>query len=260
MRKQHSTEKKSTIIVRDCENKNSVRRFNPLQLNESKGRTMDKFLVIFDCDGVLVDSEIIACRIEAEELTRAGFPIDPYEDIRRFAGISQKDVFAIVEAELGHKLPEDFPLQMHEKILRALAEELQPIAGVKELLETGINKCIASSGSLDKIANSLKATGLQFYFSDNEIFSSQMVKRGKPEPDLFLYAAQKMAVLPEHCFVIEDSVYGIMAAKKAGMKAFGFVGASHAIGEAYAQKLMEAGADKIFSTMSTLPELIGEYS
>jgi beta-phosphoglucomutase-like phosphatase (HAD superfamily) len=151
---------------------------------------MTQKYIIFDCDGVLVDSEIIACRLEAQALTDAGYPISTEDNIRQFAGKSQQSIMSIVETALGKPLPTDFDDKLNQKILAALSQELQPIAGIKDVLEKlhhqGIEFCIASSGSMEKILNSLNVTGLNSFFAHERIFSASMVKNGKPAPDLFL--------------------------------------------------------------------------
>jgi HAD superfamily hydrolase (TIGR01509 family) len=209
-------------------------------------------LIIFDCDGVLVDSEYIACRIEAEEFSKMGYVITVEEDIRRFAGKSQKDVFATVEQELGKKLPDNFDALLEAQIIKALAEQLQPINGIDAVLPELPNKCVASSGTMEKIHNSLRVTGLNKYFPDDQIFSATMVTRGKPAPDLFLLAARKLGFEPYNCIVVEDSVSGVAAGKAAGMKVLGFVGGSHILDDAHQTILKNAGADIIFKDMRQL--------
>lgn len=237
--------------------KNSMGRRDIMSDNET-GVTSPVKLVIFDCDGVLVDSEIIACRIEAEELTRIGYEISTEENIRRFAGKSQKSIMETVERALGRKLPEGFPSGLHEKILKALSEQLDAMPGIESVLAQTPAKCVASSGAPDKIGNSLRTTGLDRHFNSEHIFSAVQVKEGKPAPDLFLYAAEKMGTPPSECVVIEDSVYGVKAAKAAGMTAYGFTGGSHITDPAKAAKLLrDAGADTVFDRMEELPELVG---
>lgn len=217
---------------------------------------MKNILVIFDCDGVLVDSEYIACKIEAAELTRMGYAISTEDNIRRFAGKSQKTIMETVEKALGRKLPEGFDGELQEKIIKALASELQAIPGMAQALETIPAKCIASSGSMEKIANSLKTTGLDRYFQPTHIFSATMVKNGKPAPDLFLYAAAQMGYGPEDCVVIEDSLYGVQAGKAAGMRVLGFTGGSHIVDAGHGDMLKAAGADEVYADMGQLPGLL----
>ena len=213
-------------------------------------------LVIFDCDGVLVDSEHISCYIEAEELSKLGYTITVEEDIRRFAGKSQKDVFSIVESELGKKIPDDFDQMLEARIIQALSEQLKPISSIEFVLPQLPHKCVASSGTMEKINNSLRVTRLSEHFSENRIFSATMVACGKPAPDLFLCAANNTGFAPDACIVVEDSVSGVAAGKAAGMKVFGFVGGSHILDDEHQSILRNAGADIIFDDMSQLIDLI----
>jgi len=213
-------------------------------------------LVIFDCDGVLVDSEIIACGIEAEELTRIGYPITLPEEIARFAGKSQKAMKAVVEEALGRPLPEGFLAHLNARILEALGRDLKAMPGINVALGMIANKCVASSGAPEKIENSLRTTGLSRHFGDGYIFSATMVKNGKPAPDLFLYAAQRMGFAPQNCVVVEDSLYGTKAGVAAGMTVFGFTGGTHIIDPKHAEALKQAGAKLVFNDMARLPELL----
>lgn len=217
---------------------------------------MQDSLVIFDCDGVLVDSEVISARVEARELTKLGYSISFEEDIRRFTGKTQKDILITVENELGRKIPEGFEKLLSQKISQALTDELVAIDGVHHILSMIRNKCVASNGEIKKIANSLKVTGLDVFFSPESCFSAEMVSNGKPAPDLFLYAAKKMGYNPSSCIVIEDSITGVCAAKSAGMKVLGFLGASHILDTQHGDLLKSAGACEIFSSMQELPNLL----
>jgi HAD superfamily hydrolase (TIGR01509 family) len=171
------------------------------------------------------------------------------ENIRQFAGKSQKAVMQTVEAATGKKLPENFEKDLDDKIIRALAQRLEAMPGVSEALEKLPNKCVASSGSPDKIVGSLRVTGLDRYFRPERIFSAHSVKAGKPAPDLFLYAASQSGFPAEKCLVIEDSVYGVQAAVAAGMRVFGFTGGGHILNHNEAKtQLKKAGADEVFNT------------
>lgn len=214
-------------------------------------------LVIFDCDGVLVDSEIIACQIEADELTRIGYPISVEEDILRFAGKSQKTIMETVGRALGHPVPDGFEASLHEKIIKALSAQLQAMPGMARALSCITHKCVASSGAPDKIANSLRVTGLSPYFQPEHLFSALSVKAGKPAPDLFLYAAHHMGYPPTDCVVIEDSIYGVQAGKSAGMHVLGFIGGSHVLEKSKTESLLrQSGADCVFDNMELLPDLL----
>jgi HAD superfamily hydrolase (TIGR01509 family) len=216
-------------------------------------------LVIFDCDGVLVDSEVIACTVEAEELTRIGYPITVEEDIRLFAGKSQSSVMKAVERVIGEPLPENFEKGLEHKIINALARKLKPMPGAGKLLDMLPNKCVASNGSEEKIIKSLEAAGLMRYFSPEDIYSVNKVETGKPDPELFLYAASKKQFKPEKCIVIEDSVYGIQAGKIAGMQVYGYIGGSHIADPEKTTSLFEdAGADQVFGNHFELAANISE--
>lgn len=212
-------------------------------------------LLIFDCDGVLVDSEPIASRVLAEALSEIGFPLGPQQAIERYTGISLAAVLAAVEAEWQRPLPADFSATLAERDRAAFRAELQAMPGVARVL-AGLPhaRCVASSGSLDKIRHNLALTGLLDFFAPH-VFSAEMVTHGKPAPDLFLLAAARMHSPPARCVVIEDSVAGVSAACAAGMRVLGFCGGGHARPE-LADALRAAGAREIFTRMSDLPALL----
>jgi HAD superfamily hydrolase (TIGR01509 family) len=212
-------------------------------------------LVIFDCDGVLVDSELIGCRVEAEELSRAGFPITADEILRRFTGITARETFRTLEAERGRPLPEGFDERVRQEIRAAFARELAAVAGVALALgRIALPVCVASSSDPARIEHSLKVTGLLERFAPH-LFSAAVVARGKPAPDLFLHAAARMATPPTRCLVVEDSVAGVQAAVAAGMRVLGFTGASHCPPD-HAACLETAGAMRTFAAMPELPDLL----
>ncbi|PYF01453.1 HAD superfamily hydrolase (TIGR01509 family) [Rhodopseudomonas faecalis] len=216
-------------------------------------------LVIFDCDGVLVDSEIISCREYAAVLTEHGYAISADQVFARFLGRSAQDTRAEVEAELGRSLPASFPDRLKDRLNAAFAAELQAIPHISAALDALRQPaCVASSGSHDKIANSLRLVGLHQRFVPH-IFSAADVARGKPAPDLFWHAAQRMGAAPADCVVIEDSVSGILAARAAGMVALGFCGGSHC-GSGHGALLAQAGADQVFADMRQLAAIIDEFS
>ncbi|HCZ16304.1 MAG TPA: hydrolase [Candidatus Accumulibacter sp.] len=218
-------------------------------------RPVVKDLAIFDCDGVLVDSEPIASRVLAELLSEAGFPLTAQQAIVRYTGISVRAVLKQVEDEWGRSLPADFARHLGERDREAFTAELQPVAGVDEMLRAlAWPKCVASSGARDKIRVNLGITGLLRHFEPH-LFSAEMVARGKPAPDLFLLAAGAMACPPQHCVVIEDSVAGVHAARAAGMRVLGFCGGGHA-GPGHAATLLAAGAAAVFKDMRDLPRLL----
>ncbi|MFL5164489.1 MAG: HAD family hydrolase [Microvirga sp.] len=211
-------------------------------------------LLIFDCDGVLVDSEPLSCRIDAETLTECGVPYTAEEVARDFTGVSIKDQITRIEMERGIRLPDDFTERLNRTLFQRFETDLKPIDGVRDaILSLPFPRCVASSSIPERIALSLRVTGLADLF-DN-IFSSTQVARGKPAPDLFLHAASRMNTLPEKCLVIEDSIAGVQAARAAGMRVIGFVGGSHC-GPGHAEKLRQAGAPVIIERMSDLPAAV----
>lgn len=213
-------------------------------------------LVIFDCDGVLVDSEIIACRVEAEELAKLGIRYPPEEIIRQFSGVSERDMQKILETRHEMKLPSTYLANVRQRIDHLLETSLIAIAGVeKVLIDFPYRKCVASSSAPERLTIALSHTGLIQYFGE-DIFSSAMVERGKPAPDIFLFAAGKMNAEPDSCVVVEDSVIGVTAAKAAGMFTIGFVGASHCL-DGHGDELLHAGADFVIENMN---ELIGSIN
>ena len=212
-------------------------------------------LIIFDCDGVLVDSEVISCRAHAEVLSRHGYPITQEQVFHRFLGRSTKQANFEVESELGRALPDDFHGQLQDELFRAFETDLEAVPHIhKALDEITQTICIASSGSHQRMHVTLGRTRLYDRFAPN-IFSASQVTNGKPAPDLFLFAARQMNVLPERCLVIEDSVPGITGGRAAGMAVLGFHGGSHCL-EDYGTKLRDAGATATFDDMAQLPELI----
>jgi HAD superfamily hydrolase (TIGR01509 family) len=212
-------------------------------------------LVIFDCDGVLVDSEPLANVSFSRALRAEGLDWTVEETMRRLMGRSLKSCVEICEAELGRKLPDDFVEKMQVVTYQSFRDApLQPVAGVKqavvELQRAGLDTCVASSGALEKMRFTLGLTGLWDLF-EGRIFSASQVPRGKPFPDLFLHAAIAMNVQPFACTVIEDSVPGIQAARSAGMRALAYAGAAHADPGALA-----AAGGELFDNMAMLPKMV----
>jgi len=208
-------------------------------------------VVIFDCNGVLVDSEQLATAIVSQEFMRAGFALTPDMVARYFTGRRQADMFAEVEAAAGRKLPPDFTATVASATLRRFRVELRATKYAAYAL-TWLRgpKCVASSSSIDRIRVSLETTDLIRFFEPN-LFSASDVGNGKPAPDLFLHAAGKMRVNPTECIVVEDSAVGVAAGAAAGMKVIGFVGGSHA-GSQLANHLRAAGATVVISDMRAL--------
>jgi HAD superfamily hydrolase (TIGR01509 family) len=212
-------------------------------------------LIIFDCDGVLVDSEVISCRAHAETLTRHDYPITAEQVLARFLGVSDREARMIVEAELGRSLPGDFEAEVKQATLRFDAGDLRPIPHVGTALAAiDVPKCVASSGTPEKIRHGLSCAGLYEPLSPH-VFSATQVSRGKPAPDLFLFAAEQMKADPRRCVVIEDSRPGVTGARAAGMTVLGFHGGSHCPA-GHADLLKAAGAAATFDDMLQLPGLI----
>ena len=210
-------------------------------------------LVIFDCDGVLVDSERLSIRVDKVFLDRLGWPMDEAEIVERFVGRSDADMRAEIEGHLGRPIPPDVDAEFDRVYRETLEAELQPVEGIVEALDAvvgaGMPVCVASSGGHAKIRRSLALTGLAGYFGDR-IFSALDVEHGKPAPDLFLHAAATIDVAPDDCAVVEDSAFGVEATLAAGMRAFGYAG-----GVTPADRLARPGV-VIFDDMRRLPALL----
>jgi HAD superfamily hydrolase (TIGR01509 family) len=214
-------------------------------------------LVIFDCDGVLVDSEVISCRAHAEVLSRHGYPITSDQVLARFLGVSDREARLMIENEIGRKLPDDFESQVKQATLQFYPGDLRAISFVGEAIAAiGLPKCVASSGTPEKIRHGLECAGIYDLLAPH-IFSASQVKRGKPAPDLFLFAAEQMQASPVRCVVIEDSIPGITGALAAGMTVLGFHGGSHCR-PGYRDTLRAAGAAITFDDMRQLPDLIAQ--
>lgn len=207
-------------------------------------------LVIFDNDGVLVDSEPISNRVMAAAITEVGLPTTTEDSMREFMGRRWEDSVAIVEERIGRKLPPEFSTRYRERRDAALAAELKPVPGVAEAIaRIPLERCVASSGAPEKIRFTLEHTGLLHLF-EGRMFSGTQVENGKPAPDLFLYAAEQMGVPPERCAVVEDTLHGVEAGIAAGMKVFGYAWYFEP------DVLAEAGATP-FRSMDELPGLLG---
>ena len=212
-------------------------------------------LLIFDCDGVLVDSEHLACAALAEVMTTLGHSMTADESMRAFAGRSLKDVLARAERLLSRPIPKDLGEQAAVQLMARFRRELQAVAGVKEAIAAlPYRRCVASSSDPSRLTLSLDVTGLSALFGNN-VFSAVEVANGKPAPDLFLLAARRLGEDPSSCIVIEDSVLGVEAAGAAGMAAIGFAGASHAH-QGLAERLAAAGAEPVIHSMANLPAAV----
>lgn len=205
-------------------------------------------LIIFDCDGVLVDSELLSCRCLSEVLAEFDIALSQQQALELFLGRSTKAIEQHYRS-LGQTVPESFLPRLKSQVLSTLAACLQPIPGIAGVMsDLSVPFCVASSSDFDRVALSLDVTGLRAHFGER-IYTAQMVRHGKPAPDLFLLAAEKMGVRPARTLVIEDSVSGVAAGKAAGMTVWGFVGGSHYRGRDGQAILSGAGADRVFARM-----------
>jgi HAD superfamily hydrolase (TIGR01509 family) len=213
-------------------------------------------LVIFDCDGVLVDSEGLFARVASDCLAELGIAIDPETAARRFAGVSVKDLLAEVAREHAGKLPPGFEAYLGRREAQAYLAQLQPIAGVRDAIRAiPYRRCVASSSLPARITDSLAIAKLDDLFEPEKCFSTIQVAHGKPAPDIFLHAARAMNEAIDHCIVVEDSVPGVVGAIAARMHVVGFHGGSHC-GPHHGDSLRGAGAHLVIGNMRELPGAI----
>jgi haloacid dehalogenase superfamily, subfamily IA, variant 3 with third motif having DD or ED/haloacid dehalogenase superfamily, subfamily IA, variant 1 with third motif having Dx(3-4)D or Dx(3-4)E len=216
-------------------------------------------LVIFDCDGVLVDSEPVSVRVLVNALRRKGVDMDEAEAYRRFLGRSLATVTKTMSEEFGIEADEAFLDDMRHDLYREFRAELKPVTGISEALDAlDVPRCVASSSQPERIRLSLSVTGLLDRLEPH-IFSASMVAKGKPAPDLFLHAAENMGADPAHCIVVEDSPAGIEAAKRAGMTVFAFTGASHACVPGYRERIEALSPHVVFDAMADLLHLVQKH-
>jgi HAD superfamily hydrolase (TIGR01509 family) len=216
-------------------------------------------LIIFDCDGVLVDSEPLSIRVLVEAVKASGGSLSEAEAYRHFLGRSLATMVSVLDESFGIKADEAFLDRMRTDLYARFEAELQPIAGIAEALAAlDLRFCVASSSQPERIRLSLGLTGLVDFFEPH-IFSATMVKNGKPAPDLFLHAAKDMGADPSECIVIEDSPAGILAAKRAGMAVFAFTGGAHADREEYRADIAKLSPDVEFDAMSDLIHLVRQH-
>jgi HAD superfamily hydrolase (TIGR01509 family) len=210
---------------------------------------------IFDCNGVLVDSETIVASVTAQELTRVGFSVSPEIVARYFAGRRPADMLADVEAATRRRLPLNFATVLAQATLRRLRAELRAVPHVEYAL-TWLRgpKCVASSSPIDRVRLSLESTGLLRFF-DPYLFSASDMPRGKPAPDLLFHVAAKMNAAPRDCIVVEDSPAGVAAAAAAGMTPIGFIGGSHT-NPSLGAHLTSAGARAVVADMRALKSTV----
>ncbi|WP_180899447.1 HAD family hydrolase [Martelella soudanensis] len=214
-----------------------------------------KPLIIFDCDGVLVDSEPISLAVLREALATEGISICDEDARRLFLGRSLATMLAVVKQDFGATLGDGFLERLRRELYARFRRDLKPTEGIAEawtaLAAEGYGWCVASSSQPERIRLSLEIAGLLPRF-EPPIFSASMVENGKPAPDLFLYAASRMKRSREECLVIEDSLAGIAAAKAAGMRVFAYVGASHAQSSDYRAQIAALDPDLMFDAMDIL--------
>lgn len=211
--------------------------------------------IIYDCDGTLIDSEHIAGSVCAEALTKLGFPTTMEAFNARFNGVPAAETWATIRGELPVDLPPGFNEAINAEIYRRFESELEAIPGVAEAIERiGGKRAVASSTRLPVLQRNLEKTGLARFF-DPHIYSASQVARGKPAPDVFLYAASQIGADPARTLVIEDSVAGVAAGIRAGMTVIGFHGASNGIQELDA-RLIAAGAVMVIASMADLPDAV----
>jgi len=210
--------------------------------------------VIFDCDGVLIDSERVACEIDARELTAHGIAVTPAVLSTRFSGIAYRDMYRILEAETGVRLPDGYGERVHALVVAACEAEGPALAmpGIHALVDRLSDRArgVASSSAPEWLRRILGSVDLWRRFAPH-VYSAVEVERGKPAPDLFLFAAARMGAAPRDCVVIEDSVAGVDAAKAAGMAVLGFCGGGHC-DTAHGARLAAAGADMVLDTMDAI--------
>lgn len=213
--------------------------------------------IIFDCDGVLVDSEIIASRVVLQKLKPLGFHMDEKTYSHKFAGKVEADTLKIIREEYQISIPEDFLANLRLEIEKSIDEELQAIPGARDTIQTiPVKKAVVSNSRLVRVISSLKVAGLSDLFGD-QLFSAEMVENPKPAPDVYLHAARELNVDPANCLVVEDSQSGVTAAYLAGMQVVGFLAASH-IPESHDVTVTEAGAFTTVASMAELKQLFAE--
>ena len=213
-------------------------------------------LIIFDFDGVLVDSETMGCQIWSDVFAKHGMTVPARDIMEKYTGKTGTLICSLVEEEYGYHIPDGFLDEVNETTESIMIRELKTIPGVLETLPMlSIPMCIASGSRPKRLNMCLDATGLRPWFPDETVFSSHFVKNGKPAPDLFFYAAERMKVQPDKCVVIEDSTSGIIGAEAAGMHVYGFIGGSHCTPER-GRQLTQSGAELLFDDFTKLPTLL----
>jgi len=217
-------------------------------------------LLIFDCDGVLVDSELLEHGVDAELLDGHGLATAAAALMGRFVGVARRDMYQVLFAELGRPMPAGLLEERERIVWQRCRSDLRMIAGIDRALDAlaAWPKCVASSSLPEKLRMKLANTGLGRYFEPH-LFSTALVARGKPAPDIYLHAAASVGYRPESCVVIEDAPAGVTGARQAGMTVVGFVGGSHATA-ALAPALLAAGAEAIAASAADLPRAVQSVS
>lgn len=210
-------------------------------------------LVIFDCDGVLVDSERIAVRLHVEIGPEFGWPLTPEEVMQHFVGRSSASIRLVISERLSADVATRWDAKFINRHRVVVEDELEAVPGIHEALqEITLRTCVASSGSHEKMLHTLGLAGLYGHF-EGRLFSATEVANGKPAPDLFLHAASQMGVHPSRCVVVEDSRYGVQAARAAGMQALGYFGGLTP------RQWLEGPHTRVFDDMRDLPALLDDY-
>ena len=212
-------------------------------------------LYVFDCDGVLIDSEIIASAVDSELLAEIGYEITPQEVTHRFAGLTARAIGDIVETEIGRKLPENFFQRTREEIDRRLARDLKAVPGVETMLDRleGQKRCVCSNSSMERLKLSLDKTRLWDRFAPRVYSATEVGNfQPKPAPNVYLYAMAEFGADPRETVVLEDTAFGVMAAKAAGARVIGFTGGAHTW-PGHADILTDAGAETVINRLIDLP-------
>ena len=215
-------------------------------------------LVMWDCDGVLVDSEALLKKGEVDALAKLGYTLTTDDCTRLFSGVSVDTAMENFEAEMGSTLPPTFFKEQIEGSLDLFKRELQPLMAdtVMALFDASIPMCVASGSPRDRVLLSLDVGGMGHCFKETEVFTRELVSKGKPAPDLFLYSAEKMGVKPERCIVVEDSTSGIEAALAAGMKCISYMGGGHAKDSWYRDKILSYDVTHTYTSNEVLERIL----
>lgn len=211
--------------------------------------------IIFDCDGVLIDSEPLSMQVDIDLLHENGITISAADAHQRFVGLTFEAMIGMMEEESGRKFPANLSAEKDRRLLALYEAELRPVPGIVAALEAiALPVSVASNSPFDRIVEALRITRLSRFFG-TRITTFEHVKHGKPAPDIFIEAARRAASAPGHCLVIEDSVTGVTSAVSAGCRVFGFTGTHHLRAD-HAGRLEDIGAELVFDRMADLPGLL----